>query len=117
MVQYTPNVENIYITNHAHWEPSRDSIKTAHFSCSCIYLHTASREGLLGLVMMVAATAGMGGLPIELLHGRENEERGHAQSQTREHSPDVCRLADLRVVAPRLESSPRISLCRPRLST
>ena len=67
--------------------------------------------------MMVTATVGMGGLPVEFLHGREDEERGHAQSQTGEHSPDVCGLADLRVIAPRLESSPRIPLSRPWLST
>ena len=74
----------------------------------------ANEEGLsVCLVMMVAAGGGVAGFPVELLHGREDQERGHAQPQPGEHSPNVGDLADLGVVAPRLESRPRVSLCHP----
>ena len=60
------------------------------------------------VVMMVVA--GVVGFPVELLHGRENEKGGNAESKPREHSAYVCSLVDLGVVAPRLEARPRISL-------
>ena len=67
--------------------------------------HTRTRQLV---VMMVVA--GMVGFPVELLHGRENEKGGDAESKPREHSAYVCSLVDLGVVAPRLEARPRISL-------
>ena len=81
----------------------------------CSYTRVVERFPVYLVMMVAAAGGGMVGFPVQLLDGRENEERGHTQTQPGEHSPYVGRLADLGVVAPSLESGPRVPrLCHPR---